>query len=310
MSAVRILQPGDEPALEAFLLPQVATSMFLIGNMRAAGLVDRGQPYEGTYAAAFEGQQIAAVVAHYWNGNLITQAPAHLDALWRAAVEASQRPVLGLIGPVDQVSLVKNALGIDEAAIQFDERERLYWLALDKLIVPAALSSSEVRARLIESRDLELVTEWQVAYGQETLGEADSPEARRQARAGMKRLMLERRTWVLEAQGEPVATTSFNTAIQEAVQVGGVWTPPELRSRGYGRAAVAASLLDARAGGVEAAILFTGKDNVPARRAYEALGFRPLTAYRIVLLRLPFSASTKTKADPDGSAPSQRKPCC
>jgi predicted GNAT family acetyltransferase len=298
MPVVRILQPGDEPALESFLLPQVATSMFLIGNMRAAGLVDRGQAYEGTYAAAFEGQQIVAAVAHYWNGNLVTQAPAHVDALWRAAVEASQRPIWGLIGPEDQVSMVKDALSMGEAAIQLDETERLYRLALDELIVPAALTRDEVRGRRIESRDLEMVAEWRVAYGVETLGETDSPELRRQARAGTRRLMEEGCTWVLEAQGKPVATTSFNTAIQEAVQVGGVWTPPELRSRGYGRAAVAASLLDARAGGAETAILFTGRGNLPAQRAYESLGFRPLTAYRLVLWRLPVGASSKTKADP------------
>ena len=71
------------------------------------------------------------------------------------------------------------------------------------------------------------------------------------------------------------------------MQIGGVWTPPSLRSRGYGRAAVAASLLDARAEGVRVAILFTGKGNVPACRAYEALGFQVIGDYRLVLLKEP-----------------------
>ena len=55
--------------------------------------------------------------------------------------------------------------------------------------------------------------------------------------------------------------------------------------RGYGRAVVAASLLDARAQGVGKAVLFTGLENLPARRAYAALGFQPLADYRLVLLR-------------------------
>ncbi len=46
-SAIRVLKPGDEAALEAFSLPQVESSMFLIGNVRAAGLTDNGQTYQG-----------------------------------------------------------------------------------------------------------------------------------------------------------------------------------------------------------------------------------------------------------------------
>jgi predicted GNAT family acetyltransferase len=77
--AIRILKPGDEAALEAFLLPQVETSMFLIGNQRLAGLADNGARYQGTHAASFLDDRITGVVAHYWNQNLVLQvAPADL----------------------------------------------------------------------------------------------------------------------------------------------------------------------------------------------------------------------------------------
>jgi ribosomal protein S18 acetylase RimI-like enzyme len=281
---IRVLQPGDEAALEAFLLPRVESSMFLIGNMRSAGLVDHGQPYQGTYAAAFEGGEIVGVVAHYWNGNLISQAPAHLDALWRRAAAASRRPIEGLIGPNDQASAVKEALDIDDPDIRLDETEKLYSLELDDLLVPDALSTGAVRGRRIQPGDLELVTEWTVAYSLEVLGEEDSPQLREGCRAANERSLKEGHTWLLETRGKPVACSSFNTAIKEAVQVGGVWTPPELRRRGYGRAVVAASLLDARAEGATQAILFTGEDNMPAQRAYVALGFQHMGDYRLVLL--------------------------
>jgi RimJ/RimL family protein N-acetyltransferase len=285
--AIRILRPGDEAALEAFLLPRIDSSMFLIGNMRSAGLVDRGQPYEGAYAAAFENGKIIGVAAHYWNQNLVFQAPIHLDALWRAAVEASGRPIKGWIGPNAQVSAAMGAFDVDDSNIQMDETEKLYSLKLDDLIVPDGLKSGEVSGRRIERRDLELVAEWRVAYSLEALGEEDGPQLREQCWASMERSLKKRRTWVLEEQGKPVASSSFNAAIKEAVQIGGVWTPPELRSRGYGRAVVAASLLDARAEGVTKAILFTGEDNIAAQKAYEALGFRHIGDYRIVLLHSP-----------------------
>jgi RimJ/RimL family protein N-acetyltransferase len=259
--------------------------MFLVGNMRLVGLSDRGRPYEGTYAAAFEGEDIVGVVAHYWNQNLIFQAPVHLDALWRAAVIASQRPIKGLIGPNEQVSTAKDALPIEDSDVQLDETEKLYHLNLDHLIEPDILRSGQVAGRRIEPRDLELVVDWRVGYSLETLGEVDSPQLRQHCRDSIERSLKEGHTWVLEDQGEPVACTSFNTAIKEAVQVGGVWTPPELRRRGYGRAVVAVSLLDARSEGAEKAILFTGERNIPAQKAYTALGFLHIGDYRILLLR-------------------------
>lgn len=267
------------------MLPRVESSMFLVGNMRAVGLVDHGEPYEGTYAAVFERGEIISVVAHYWNQNLVFQAPAHLGVLWVAAVEESGRPIKGLIGPSDQVGAVKEALDIDDSKIQMDRASKLYSLKLEELVVPDNLSSGEVKGRRIELRDLELITGWRIALSLETLGEEDSSQLREQCRASIERSLKERRTWVLEEQGRPVACSSFNTAIKEAVQVGGVWTPPELRRRGYGRAVVAASLLDACAEGVEKAILFTGRGNIAAQKAYEALGFQHIDSYRIVLLK-------------------------
>jgi predicted GNAT family acetyltransferase len=284
---IRTLKPGDEAALEAFLLPRVESSMFLIGNMRAAGVTDRGQAYEGTYAAAFEDREIAGVVAHYWNQNLVLQAPAHLNALWRAAVKASERPIKGLLGPDDQVSVVEEALDIDDSNAQLDETEKLYDLKLDELAVPGSLGSAKVTGRRIEARDLDLVTAWRIAYACETLGEEDGPQLRARCQASIERSIEEQRTWVVEDQGVPVACSSFNAVIQEAVQIGGVWTPPELRRRGYGRAVVAASLLDARAEGATKAILFTAEDNIAAQKAYVALGFRQVGSYRMLLLRSP-----------------------
>jgi predicted GNAT family acetyltransferase len=299
MSVIRVLKPGDEAALEAFLLPQVESSMFLIGNMRAAGLTDHGQTYQGTYAAKLEGGKIVGVVAHYWNQNLVFQAPVDLVALCAEAVKGSGHPIQGLIGPSDQVGMAKEMLDMDRSNVQMDETEKLYSLELEDLVVPGSLASGKVKGRRIESGDVDLLTKWRVAYAVEALGEEDSPQVRQQCREVTERSVREKRTWVLEAcpersrrnEGRPVACSSFNTAIEEAVQVGGVWTPPELRRRGYGRAVVAASLLDARTEGVKKGILFTGEDNIAAQRAYEALGFRCIGNYSIVLLRSPLKNS-------------------
>lgn len=279
---MRVLRPGDEAALEAFLLPRIESSMFLLGNMRMAGLVDNGRFLEGSYVAAFEDGQISGVVAHFWNGNLVLQAPVHLQKLWPVAVAASKHPIEGILGPAEQVGAVFQALAIRPADVQLDEPEKLYSLPLDELIEPSDLRAGKLRGRRIERRDLDLVTKWRVGYSLETLGETDTPQLYERCRASVERSLDQGRTWVLEDEGQPVACSSFNTATREAVQVGGVWTPPEWRRRGYGRSVVAASLQDARAEGAKTAILFTGIDNVPAQRAYEALGFRHIGDYRLL----------------------------
>ncbi len=287
MIEVRILQRGDEGSLEEFLLPRIESSMFLLGNLRAVGLTDRGQSLEGTYAAAFEAGKIVAVVAHYWNGNLVFQAPDHVAALARAAAEASGRAIQGLIGPQVQVDVAKKVLNLDRAEIMLDETEYLYSLTLTDLVVPEALRSGQLRGRHIERGDLDLLTRWRVGFSLEALGEEPSDRLWERCRASAERSLDRGTTWILEEEGNPVATSSFNATTAEAVQIGGVWTPPELRSRGYGRAVVAASLRDARAQGVMTSILFTGVRNVPAQKAYVGLGFRHIGDYRLLLLHPP-----------------------
>ena len=68
------------------------------------------------------------------------------------------------------------------------------------------------------------------------------------------------------------------------MQIGGVWTPPEFRGRGYARGVVAGSLVVARKHGVQRAVLFADPANDTARRAYLYLGFRIVGDYGLVLL--------------------------
>jgi predicted GNAT family acetyltransferase len=79
----------------------------------------------------------------------------------------------------------------------------------------------------------------------------------------------------------------FNGRLPDAVQIGGVFTPPDLRARGFARAVVAGALLAARAEGVTRSILFTGRDNAFARRAYQSLGYGIVGNYGIVFLAEP-----------------------
>lgn len=285
---IRIIQPGDEVALEVFLQPRIESSLFFVSNMRAAGLVDNGRSHEGTYAAVFTQDQIIGVVALFWNGSLILQAPiAHLPDLYQAITASAPRPIARFIGPKQQVQTLLDYLDITPTALKLDEPEYLYSLNLADLRTPPQLLSGAWQGRLMQAKDIELMTRWRVGYAIEALGETESPTLWQQIRTSVEKYLRMGQVWILEDNGEPVATTAFNATIKEMVQVGGVWTPPEYRNRGYGRCAVAASLLGVKAEGVKTAILFTGEENIPAQKAYEALGFQHIGDYRITLLKEP-----------------------
>jgi RimJ/RimL family protein N-acetyltransferase len=281
---LRLLRPGDEVALDRFLAGYAYTSMFLRANARAAGLEDRGEPMQGTYVAALEADRIAGVAAHCWNGMVLVQAPhGHAAAVAREAVRRSGRVVTGFSGPWDQVVAARRALGLAAASVAKDSRDELYVLDLARLVVPPALAAGEVRCRHPQAAELDLLVEWRVAFATEALGATPGPELYRASRADVLLQHQRGSDWVLLADSAPVAYSAFNAMLPEIVQIGGVWTPPELRGREYARSVVAGSLVAARQHGVSRAVLFADPANAAARAAYLALGFRIVGDYGLVL---------------------------
>jgi len=274
---IRLLRRGDEEALEGFLAPRAETSMFLRANARASGLEDLGEPMQATYAAAFAGSRIEAVAAHCWNGMLLVQAPVRAGEVARAALHASGRKLAGVTGPAEQVRAVREALDIRDARV--DDVDDLYALELAALRVPAGLSRLTFRPP--RESELPLICEWREAYLLETGLSAPGPGLAEEARSSVELWQRRNAHFLLFDGDEPVAYTGFNARLPDIVQVGGVWTPPPLRCRGYGRSAVAASLLQAREEGVVRAILFTS--SAAGAHAYEALGFGRRGGYGLLI---------------------------
>ena len=281
---IRLLHPGDELALDAFLRPRSDTSLFLRSNSRTAGLVDHGEPGQGTYLAAFEGDAIAGVVAQFWQGNLGLQAPHHLAALLRELPRHAPRPVAGLTGPWSQVAQARALLGLEQAPTKLEVREALFALPLSQLRVPEALARGDVRCRLATPADLPTLARLRAEYLVEAIGETPGPDLERQARDAVEGNASGGNLFLLEREGQIVATSAFNARLPDVVQIGAVYTPPTLRGHGYGRAVTAGSLLLAREAGASRAVLFTAEKG-PARRAYEAIGFQNIGDYGLVLFR-------------------------
>ena len=280
---LRLLSPSDESLLEAFLSSHRDSSMFLRANARRAGLAYRGEPYQAVYAAAFRDGWTIGVSAHCWNGMVLMQAPEHAADLARACVEWSGRPVTGLTGPLAQVHQARSALGLDAAGAALEGDEWLYALDLSELVVPIPLANGTLVCRAPRPEERDTLCAWRMAYDIELLGATDSPENRQRSADFLDAQIAEQNAWVAIRNGAPVSLSAFNAALPDIVQLGGIYTPPELRGHGFAKVAVAASLIAARDRGASRAVLFTS--NPSAARTYEALGFRRVGDYGLVLLR-------------------------
>jgi ribosomal protein S18 acetylase RimI-like enzyme len=283
---VRALGPGDEALLERFLAAHPHSSLFLLSNSRAAGLLDGELPYQGAYVGAFEEGALRAVAALYWSGILVLQAPEpeHLDLVVEAVARRATRPLRGFSGPWSQVERARRVLGLEGAACTLEGKEVLFALELSRLRIPPALASGEVHSRRAREEDADLLARWRHDYLVEIMGKRPGEPLMAEAREFVSRLRQEGSLFVLTQGPSVVALSAFNARLPEVVQIGGVYTPPDLRSRGHARAVVAGSLRMALADGVGSAVLYTPVDNLPAQRAYRALGFEEVGDYGIILL--------------------------
>lgn len=292
---VRVLVPGDELAVEAFFARRPDTTLSFQNNVATRGLVDTGVPYSGTYAAAFDAGAIIALAAHFWNGNVIVDAPRDAEHVARAAIAASSRAVAGLVGPYAQVVALRRALGLAAAATTMDSPDDLFAIDLASLRVPAALADGSLRCRAPRADELAVLARWRHDYCVELMGREGGAALLDASRKEMEQWQGEGRNHLLEAaDGTIVAYAGYNASTPRCVQIGGVWTPVALRGRGYARAVVAGALLAARARGVPRSILFTGVENRAAQAAYRALGYERIGDYGLVLFAepQPLTAST------------------
>ena len=285
MSEIGRLVPGDERALEAFFAERPDGSIFIRSHLHVAGLVAGERPEASLWAASRVGGRIVAVAVHAWNGVLLVEARGHAGALasWLAA--RSGRKVRGITGPADDVDAARAALGLADAAVEVAVAHALMSAEIRRIALPAELVLGEIRVRHPYEHEAALLIDWRVAAAQEAR-EPGSVEALREAATREIRETRPREhQFIALSAGVPVATASFNAALPDIVQIGTVYVPPALRGRGYARCAVAAALNEARGRGVKRGVLLVEPGNVPALRAYDALGFAPAGAHRLVVFR-------------------------
>lgn len=263
--------PADLPAMRAILERQPHLAMFPLSNLDRHGL-DGDHPRAPSFSR--DGDNVLCVTRE----GIVLPVIAP-DAAPAAAMMIVDRDLTGVIGEAKGARALLAAAGLTGAeALDGDETQFL--LDLHDLAVP------ETSGQLVRLDDAPrpMMEDWRVAYNVETLGESEAV-ARSRVAAELDSYISNDSHRVLMIAEQPVCTTGFNATLPDIVQVGGVYTPPHLRGRGYARRAVSLHLTEARTRGVKKATLFAS--STEAMRAYRSIGFHPCGDWTLCLFDYP-----------------------
>jgi len=279
----RHLAAGDEAMVEAFLVQHADTAMFLRSNLRAVGFAWNKQFREGQWVARIDDRgAVAGVVCHAWHDMILIE-DVQPEQTVREVVAWSQRRVAGFIGPAAMVAAGRAALGMTDTPTSLDDDEVLMTLPIEELKLPRALETGSVVCRRALPWDTDFLVEWRHDYNVEALHMQPGDATRALAREQIERGIANDTMWVAVIGETIVSTTAFNATLPDIVQIGGVYTPPDLRGRGYAQCAVAGSLAFARELGVKRAVLFADKHHPTSTLAYRAIGFVDSADYALVM---------------------------
>lgn len=276
---------ADRPALESFLRQHAPVAMFPLANLMTEGLarpLDRDNPPRSLHAYVPEGADMHAVCAITDEGMLLPVLPGGDASVWDALRPLlAGRFAMGIAGEARMARAGLSALGLDRARMRLAEDEPHYLLELAALKVPDCTGMTLVAP---DASDRRLLHDWRIAYHVETLGTPQA-EAARAAERDLDGWLSRDAIRILLRDGVPVSMSGLNATAGDIVQVGGVFTPPELRRQGLARRAVALALAEQRAAGVTRATLFAASTN--AAKAYEAIGFDRIGDYTLALFADP-----------------------
>ena len=280
---IRHVTDSDLQRVRAFLESHVDTSLFLLSTLAALGPRLGHHLNSGNFRLIEEEGQIVAVCCLTRRGNLLVQAGGRTD-LAEQVFEACETETIEVRGVVGEWPMAEALWKLLRADPRFETthnlKDILYRLMLNRK-PDTRVESANVRA--LDAGDFVQWERLNSAYFAElSLPLQATLEQRRtdfivRIRSGL--------WWGAFDDGyELVSIAALNATYGSLGQVGGVYTRPADRRKGLSRTVMQLLIADcARRLHFEKLVLFTGEDNMPARKLYESLGFEPAGAFGLLL---------------------------
>ena len=280
---IRHVTDSDIERVRAFLESHVDTSLFLLSTLAARGPRLGHHLNSGNFRLIEEEGRIVAVFCLTRRGNLLVQAGGRTD-LAEQVFEACETEPIEVCGVVGEWPMAEALWSLLRADPRFETthnlKDVLYRLMLKGTRRPV------VALRNVRALDVKDFVQWErlnTAYFAElSLPLQATLEQRRtdfivRIRSGL--------WWgTFDDSDELVSIASLNATYGTLGQVGGVYTRPAERRKGLARSVMQLLIEDCRRRlRFEKLVLFTGDDNVSARKLYESLGFEAAGAFGLLL---------------------------
>ena len=192
--------------------------------------------------------------------NLVLATPRDDDAL-RALVAAIEDDLPGVTGTAPEVFEFAQLWGRPFHVVQ---EQKVF--ELDEVLPPRPASGGY---RDAADDDIELLLDWWEAFIREALPHEEvgprDPQAIRRRTIGL---------W--EDEGRPVSMCGYGSPTPHGIRIGPVYTPSDLRGRGYASALTAEVSQRQLEAGRRFCFLYTDATNPTSNKIYEAIGYRTI----------------------------------
>jgi len=226
-------------------------------------------PYLG---AVLDGERVvgAAIQTPPWR--LVVSLFDDPGAAGAIVADLDGRAIPGAVGPSEATQALTTAWAErNGTTATLSRHERAYQLRAVRAIRPARGSMV-----LAQPADRSVLRDWIAAFHEEAIGAGNAPRQDYDAMADRWIRRLGRTAYFWMDEDRPVSLAGAGGLTPNGIRVGPVYTPPELRGRGYASnlvAQVSQAQLDA---GRTFVFLFTDLANPTANHIYQDIGYEPV----------------------------------
>lgn len=251
-------------------------NVFVASRLAAVGLDWRRL---GAEVWGYHGEDQRLISLCYSGANLMP-----IEATDAAAKQFAERARRGgrhcssIVGPTKAVDAMWHSLMLPWGPARDVRKQPL--MAIDK----DPLCDAEPHVRRVRMDELETLLPASIAMFTEEVGVSPvGNDGGALYRARVAELVTEGRAFAYIDGGRVLFKAEIGSATNHACQIQGVWVDPELRGQGLGARGTAAVVSFARESIAPVVSLYVNDFNIPARRAYERVGFATIGSFTSVL---------------------------
>lgn len=276
MTEFRLLKNTDTEVVLDYINKNAIETAFLYANVIQFGIENDGSKRRcADYYGFFEDDKILGILPFYNLGSCI---PHYIDdrAIEVFAEKMISREFEVLLGMAGIVNPLANIVNVHKT-IKDDSDDSYY---VNDNFKPFKLG--DVRIEDVKSLPKDKVIKFSKEMHETGFGRHISDE---EIEKSLQEKGDEETFLILSKDGEYVADANIQTYTDQICQVGGVYTSPDHRGNGYAKAVVSA-ICEIIVGRGKMPTLMVTKENTPAVKAYQALGFRHYDDYKIISYKI------------------------